>query len=160
MTVKHPSIAFSIALALAANLGFSSIAHAQQENAPRHGFSKMDSDGDGVISKDEFLARHQSRFAQVDTDGDGVVSEDEKAAAKEARRAKREERRAKIKERREQAREKILAEFDANGDGQLDASEREAVALNRFERMDKNGDGVLSEDELPKRRHGHYRKNR
>lgn len=160
MTVKHPSIGFSIALALIANLGFSSIAHAQDENAPRHGFAKLDSDGDGVISRDEFLAQHQSRFAKVDADGDGIISEEEKATVEEARQAKREERRAKLRERREKAREKTLAEFDANGDGQLDASEREAVALNRFDRMDKNGDGVLSEDELPKRRHGHYRKNR
>lgn len=160
MTVKHPSIGFSIALAVVANLGFSSIAHAQDETATRPGFAKLDSDGDGVVSRDEFLAQHQSRFAKVDTDGDGIISDEEKAAVKETRKAKREERRAKLRERHAQAQEKMLEEFDANGDGILDASERETVALNRFERMDKNGDGVLSEDELPKRRYGHHRKKR
>lgn len=44
-------------------------------------------------------------------------------------------------------RAKRLAKFDANKDGKLDPSERAAMTKAKFDRLDKNHDGVLSFDE-------------
>lgn len=46
-------------------------------------FAKVDADGDGFISKSEFLAKHEEKFNKMDTDGDGKISKEEKMAAKE-----------------------------------------------------------------------------
>lgn len=51
--------------------------------------------------------------------------------------------RAEIGERRA----KRMAKFDANKDGKLDQNERAAMQKARFDRLDKNHDGVLSFEE-------------
>ena len=38
---------------------------------------KMDTDGDGVVSKDEFMAHAEKKFSRKDKNGDGVISADE-----------------------------------------------------------------------------------
>lgn len=38
---------------------------------------KMDTDGDGVVSKDEFMAHAEMKFGKKDKNGDGVISADE-----------------------------------------------------------------------------------
>jgi len=38
---------------------------------------KMDADGDGSISKDEFMSHAESKFARKDKNSDGVISADE-----------------------------------------------------------------------------------
>lgn len=53
------------------------------------------------------------------------------------------DRRAKMGERRA----KRMAKFDLNKDGKLDQSERAAMMKTKFDRLDKNHDGVLSFDE-------------
>ncbi len=37
------------------------------------GMSKMDSSGDGAVTKDEFMSAHESIFAKKDMNGDGVL---------------------------------------------------------------------------------------
>lgn len=46
------------------------------------GMSKMDADGDGVISKNEFMAHAEKKFSKKDKNGDGVISEEEKKGMK------------------------------------------------------------------------------
>lgn len=62
-------------------------------------FEKHDTDGDGAISKDEFLNHAAERFSNMDADGDGVVSKEEAKAGHEKKRAemkaRKEERKAK-----------------------------------------------------------------
>jgi len=64
-----------------------------QEDAKPKGKGNMmaaDTNGDGFISKEEFMAMPQNsdaekagkRFAQMDTDGDGKISADEMKAAR------------------------------------------------------------------------------
>ena len=40
-------------------------------------FKKTDTNADGVISHEEFLAKAESRFKKMDTDGDGKVTKEE-----------------------------------------------------------------------------------
>jgi Ca2+-binding EF-hand superfamily protein len=43
----------------------------------------MDKDGDGAISKQEFLDQAEKRFNKLDKNGDGKITQDELAAVKE-----------------------------------------------------------------------------
>jgi len=38
---------------------------------------KMDSDGDGTVSKDEFMTHAEKKFSKKDKNGDGVLSDEE-----------------------------------------------------------------------------------
>ncbi|MCB1651771.1 MAG: EF-hand domain-containing protein [Alphaproteobacteria bacterium] len=55
-------------------------------------FQKHDLDGDGVVSKEEFLKQAEEKFAKIDTNGDGVISKEEAQAAHEKMREKMQER--------------------------------------------------------------------
>lgn len=53
-----------------------------QVSAGHHGGGKnkmemMDADGDGSVSKDEFMNHKAERFSKKDANGDGVLTEDE-----------------------------------------------------------------------------------
>lgn len=58
------------------------------------GKGKWDANGDGMISKTEFMAAHEARFAEIDADNDGNISKDEMKSQREARKEKMKERRA------------------------------------------------------------------
>ncbi len=95
------------------------------------GFDRLDANGDGKITADEMNAKHADMIAAADANGDGGVTKEEMKAYHEKRRA---EMRAKHNP-------------DKNGDGVVDKEEYLASAEERFDRMDKNDDGVISEDE-------------
>jgi Ca2+-binding EF-hand superfamily protein len=42
--------------------------------------TKMDADGDGNISKEEFMKGHEVKFDQIDANSDGVIDASERAA--------------------------------------------------------------------------------
>lgn len=69
----------------------------------RHGkfMEKLDTNADGVISKDEFMAKHEEHFSKMDADGDGSVTGDEMKAAHQAMKEKWAEKRGKKGERGE-----------------------------------------------------------
>jgi Ca2+-binding EF-hand superfamily protein len=130
--------------------------------ATRHG----DMDGDGVISRAEFLANAAKRFDAMDTNKDGQLTADERKAAHEKKWA----------ERPHPPRDAgmgaapaagpgvppppgaagrrgpggpggggaVLAMLDANGDGKITKAEFDGP----FDRLDLNHDGVLDETEL------------
>lgn len=109
---------------------------------PGERWEKADTNGDGEISAAEMSARQAEFLEAADTDGNGAVSKDEMKAYREARRA---ERRAERNP-------------DKNEDGVVDRTEFLNAAQDRFDRMDKNGDGVLSEDEQRRKRGRHHRR--
>lgn len=46
------------------------------------GMMRMDSNGDGKVSREEFMQGHAAMFDRMDTNGDGMVDMDEKRAFK------------------------------------------------------------------------------
>lgn len=50
------------------------------ETAPANMFDDADTDGDGVLSKQEFLGRAEAHFKEMDMDADGTVTADEMRA--------------------------------------------------------------------------------
>jgi len=78
---------------------------------------------------------------KFDKNGDGKLDDAERADLRAAFKAKRAEHRAAM-----------LSRFDKNGDGKLDDAERTAMrdtlVTERFQKLDKNGDGVVSLDEF------------
>ncbi len=78
---------------------------------------------------------------KFDKNGDGKLDDSERAQMKAAFEAKRAEHR-----------KEMLAKYDTNKDGKLDAAERKVMRddklTQRFQAMDKNGDGKLTLDEF------------
>lgn len=131
----------SIAAAGAALIAASALAADEGKGEGRWGghFDRMDVNGDGVVTADEMSEKHAQFIEDADANGDGAVSKDEMKAFRDAK--------------REEWREK--RDPDKNGDGVVDKTEYLNAAQERFDRMDKDGNGVLSEDEQRKRR-GHH----
>jgi len=78
-------VAASIASpALANNTAAGSKAHMMAD----HYFSKIDANGDGVITKDESEAYNDKMFKEADTNNDGKITKDEMAAMKQKEHAK------------------------------------------------------------------------
>lgn len=67
-------------------------------------FAKMDTDGDGVVSKSEFEAHGDEMFSKMDGNGDGKIEKDEAKAAHEKMRERWKEHREKRMENREERR--------------------------------------------------------
>lgn len=44
-------------------------------------FGKWDTNGDGTITREEFMAAHDAKFTKMDTNNDGTVSAEEHRAA-------------------------------------------------------------------------------
>jgi hypothetical protein len=68
------------------------------KKGPRGGekmFSKIDTNNDGVITKDEMIAFHSAEFDKVDADKDGKLTKEE---MKTFHKAQKEERKAKMEE--------------------------------------------------------------
>ena len=84
---------------------------------------------------------HQAMIQKFDTNGDGVLDATERANMRAAFAAKRAARR-----------QAMLDKYDTNKDGKLEPAER-AVMRNdlltqRFQKLDANGDGMISLDEF------------
>ena len=117
--------------------------------------TRLDTDGDGFVTLAEVLADGQEAtgewFARRDADGDGQLSADEFS-----------ERRFGDRDR-DGGIGRIDAEIDTDGDGAWSLAELQAVrpelTAERFNRLDDNGDGVVSADERSGRR-GDFRNRR
>ena len=104
-----------------------------------HLLQKMDTNCDGRISLDEYLAAATTRFKRIDTQNTGSIDAAQMANWPAA--AERILHRAKS----------LVGHLDKAGDGYVTPDEFIAPAKKRFVRLDKNGDGKLTPDELGKR---------
>lgn len=135
-------------------------------------FAAADTDGDGLVSAEEFTTVDLRQFSagmriqgdrggnwQRRAAGDGRRGPDRDAVRQrmEQRRAALDERLAEHDKRRQEARTRDFETADADGDGQLSPSEYgdmpETVRATRqremFARLDENDDGVLTPEEFP-----------
>jgi Ca2+-binding EF-hand superfamily protein len=130
------------ALAFAAIAGaLSTSAIAAEESGRRGGqnlIQRADADKSGDITFEEFAAAMDDRFANADANNDGKMTVGEVADQIERMRAERMARR-------------LIQRFDTNGDGELTKAEIEARQKKRFALLDRNDDGKIAEDELPRR---------
>lgn len=120
-------------LFLAAIIGVSALGAAAYagDKASDH-FSRFDKDGDGKVAVSELDARHKDFLAEADKDGDGFITKDEMRASHEARRS-----------------EHMARMFpDANNDGSVSRREYEDAVRDRFNELDKNGDGLIAKEEM------------
>lgn len=99
LTLTAAVLAFSAAPALADN-------HGKDAKGPKGGmFEQHDTNGDGVVSQDEFLDHAKARFGEMDTDGDGKISREEAQAHRTEMKEKWKERREERMEKREERKE-------------------------------------------------------
>ena len=135
-----------LAIAFLAIAGASGTAYAAEQgrragqDGPRAAmrFEAADADASGDVTFEEFSAAVNNRVSSADADGDGKMTVAEIADAIERNRAERAARR-------------FVERFDTDGDGALTAAEIESRQKKMFALLDRNDDGKLVKDEMPRR---------
>jgi hypothetical protein len=127
--MKYRTMPLAFTLLLAGSLA--------QAQPPGGGLLRMDADGDGQISREEFRPPEDRAgmgpFKRADADGDGAVTREEMNAAGA--------------EHAQQMQAKMTARFnamDADGNGVVTGEE---AANHAFARMDADGDGFVTQEE-------------
>lgn len=105
-------------------------------------FDQADTDSNGEITFDEFSKAAGERFTLADVNKDGKVTVEEMAAAIEKMRAERMARR-------------MINRFDANSDGAVTLAEIQNGQKEIYALMDRNDDGKLIKEEMPRKGKGH-----
>ncbi|MDF3074329.1 MAG: hypothetical protein K0S54_1996 [Alphaproteobacteria bacterium] len=130
------------------------MARSGQAGAGGHGdrgFSRIDSDKDGAISKAEFAVGRDKMFQKFDANSDGAFTREEASAGAEAWRKKAAEagktisaeREAKHKERAG----KMFNDLDADKDGKITKAEFNSAGDKLFAKLDVNADGKIVKGE-------------
>ena len=100
-------------------------------------FDEMDTNHDGFVSRDEYVAYQKKRFDEFDTNHDGKIDAKEIASS------------PPLMERNLKTAERMVKEWDKNGDGIVTADEYKQGAEDRFARQDKTGSGKISRPKPP-----------
>ena len=108
-------------------------------------FDKIDTNHDGVVTQDEYIAAATAHFNKIDTNGSGQISAEQIASS------------PRMVQREQRAASREVKRMDTKGDGTVTQAEYVNAAKARFAKLDKNGDGFIDADELPAHRWAHAR---
>lgn len=113
--------------------------------------ARVDTNGDGLISKAENRAMVEARFARMDADKDGTVEAGEgRKGMGEGKRGGKWKRGA---ERRGPGGPAMaMKKADTNGDGAISRAEFDAQSAERFAKLDTNRDGKIDAAEMQAQR--------
>jgi Ca2+-binding EF-hand superfamily protein len=141
---KSTKLAFAF-VALAGVVG--TAAYAQEKgdgmrDGVRMRLQKALKDNDGGITFDQFEAAMNPQLTKILADNGGKVTVEQLAAALE-------------KARFEQMAKRIISRYDTKGDGVLTQEDVTARQKKVFALLDKNNDGKIEKNELPKGGRGH-----
>jgi len=97
---------------------------------------RADANGDGVISRDEFLTQRAGNFQRFDRNRDGSISKSDFG------------RLARFRPEAAERLNQLIARADTNGDGRVTTQEHAAASARMFDRVDSQGDGVIDSGEV------------
>jgi len=123
--------------------------YASADNGKPTTFAEMDTNGDMVISKDEAQGRLLANFDKLDLDGNGTLSKNEMPRGKQGKSNKQ----GKGSKQGRDNKGPNFADLDKNGDNVLSQDEVQGRMLDNFAQLDKDGNGTLSQDEMPRGKH-------
>lgn len=115
---------------------FAASAVAQGRDGPGAMFDRADSNGDGVVTRDEFLAARATQFGKRDRNADGVIDSSDLGERAAGRR------------RASQALNAIVEQADTNADGKVSKDEFVEGGGKLFERADADRSGTLDAKEI------------
>ena len=102
----------------------------------QHMVRRLDTAGNGYVTRDEFLAAAGARFDAMDTSHSGKLTAQEIAAS------------PKMRRRDEFAAQRELRRMGAGANGSVTLDQYVAAAAARFAKLDANGDGFIEAGEV------------
>jgi Ca2+-binding EF-hand superfamily protein len=125
----------------------------QLETATARRFQQRDPNGDGRITKQEFVQNAGNKqqagriFKRYDQNGDGVIVPDEMTQVTQKMiKRRRDQQRAQSQQGKDNI-SRSFASLDSDGDGTVTRQEAVARAKRMFEQRDQNDDGVITRGE-------------
>ena len=109
---------------------------------PEMMFERMDGNGDGQITRDEWPEQAPPMLERMDSDGDGVITREEISNFRPGGG------RGQGGRGQPMNLERMFERFDANGDGKITEDELPEDAPPLIQRLDRDGDGAVSRDEI------------
>ena len=109
---------------------------------------RYDTNGDGAVGYDEFMAERKVGYDRRDADSDGAVYEDEYVAEYEVRLEEQ------MKEQKERSINQAYVRFgflDSDDDEIMTLDEFNASGERMFTRLDSNEDGVVNDEDTAER---------
>jgi uncharacterized protein (DUF1800 family) len=90
-------------LAAALGMGATAAIAGHHEGGDHKGgmMQKVDTNADGMVSKAEFMAKHEEMFAKMDANNDGNLTKEEMKSAREMMKEKRSDMKEKYKMKKE-----------------------------------------------------------